>query len=165
MALRPATIVIDLLLAFCAASAARAQAQDRESPPATPEPWLTLDVIGLWHKYRPKALPARAAAESRPAHPGNHFIVLAPAIGSTPSTGLTRWFLQGDNRLNWTSLNTYELGANATTLDAANVKFDQSAYLAYSREHGFAPPIGAGARLARAASISASRKRSSRRAC
>jgi outer membrane protein assembly factor BamA len=89
-----------------------------------------------------------------------------------------RWFLQGDNRLNWTSLNTYALGSDAGTAAAANLSytfvrlyetayrtvkpglfvgggmnvnarsniragegetgFNQSAYLAYSRQHGFA---------------------------
>jgi outer membrane protein assembly factor BamA len=34
-----------------------------------------------------------------------------------------RWFLQGDNRLNWTSLNTYDLGTDAGTAGAANVKY------------------------------------------
>jgi hypothetical protein len=35
-----------------------------------------------------------------------------------------RWFLQGDNRLQWTSLNTYGLGASAPQADAENAKFD-----------------------------------------
>ena len=223
---RPATTLIGLVLALCGAHDARAQAAVPAPPLVTAEPWPSLDVIDLWHKYRPKAVKPASAAEARPSDPGSHFVVLAPAFGSRPSTGLTlgvngnmaffegdpqsthissmaggfrvsqkkqvlsnlrfsiftdddRWFLQGDNRLNWTSLNTYELGSDATTLDAANVKynfvrlyetayrtirpglflgggvnvnarsniragdtekgFDQSAYLAYSRQHGFAP--------------------------
>ncbi len=88
------------------------------------------------------------------------------------------WFLQGDNRLWWTSQNTYALGTNSLQAGSANVKydffriyetayrkvkpglfvglglnvdvhanaragagaasaFDQSAYLAYSQQHGF----------------------------
>src|SRR5579863_9453977 len=37
-----------------------------------------------------------------------------------------RWFIQGDNRLSWTSLNTYGLGAETTAIGGAaeNVKFD-----------------------------------------
>jgi hypothetical protein len=35
-----------------------------------------------------------------------------------------RWFLQGDNRLQWTSLNTYGLGASAPQIDAEDAKFD-----------------------------------------
>jgi hypothetical protein len=35
-----------------------------------------------------------------------------------------RWFLQGDNRLQWTSLNTYDLGASAPQADAENAKYD-----------------------------------------
>ena len=35
-----------------------------------------------------------------------------------------RWFLQGDNRANWTSLNTYDLGSDSGTGGAANLKFN-----------------------------------------
>ena len=34
-----------------------------------------------------------------------------------------QWLLQGDNRLNWTSLDTYELGSESSTDGAANLKF------------------------------------------
>ena len=37
-----------------------------------------------------------------------------------------RWFVQGDNRLWWTSLDTYELGAAALSAGAENVRFDSS---------------------------------------
>ncbi|HZT77465.1 MAG TPA: BamA/TamA family outer membrane protein [Vicinamibacterales bacterium] len=88
------------------------------------------------------------------------------------------WFVQGDNRVSWTSLNTYALGAAPQPTGSVNVKFDQirlyetvykridrglyvggginfdahtrvrpsesadapfddSAYVAYSAEHGF----------------------------
>jgi len=35
-----------------------------------------------------------------------------------------RWLLQGDNRVNWTSLDTFDLGSDAGTDGAANVKFN-----------------------------------------
>ena len=35
-----------------------------------------------------------------------------------------RWFFQGDDRLQWTSQNTYGLGGSAPTADASNVKYD-----------------------------------------
>jgi hypothetical protein len=35
-----------------------------------------------------------------------------------------RWFLQGDNRLTWTSQNTYALGTQPTLAGSANVKYD-----------------------------------------
>ena len=35
-----------------------------------------------------------------------------------------RWFAQGDNRLSWTSLNTYALGADAAAATADNIKFN-----------------------------------------
>ena len=88
------------------------------------------------------------------------------------------WFLQGDNRLSWTSQDTYALGTNSLQDGSANIKydffrlyetayrkvkpglfvglglnvnvhanahagdgadsaFDESAYLAYSEQHGF----------------------------
>jgi outer membrane protein assembly factor BamA len=91
-----------------------------------------------------------------------------------------KWFVQSDNRVSWTSLNTYALGTVPQTTGSLNVKFDQvhlyetvyrrvkpglfvgagvdfdrhanvrpansgdapfdeSAYLAYSLEHGFSP--------------------------
>jgi hypothetical protein len=35
-----------------------------------------------------------------------------------------RWFLQGDNRLTWTSQNTYALGTQSMQAGSANVKYD-----------------------------------------
>ena len=35
-----------------------------------------------------------------------------------------RWFFQGDNRLSWTSQNTYGLGGSTPKADAENVKYD-----------------------------------------
>lgn len=39
-------------------------------------------------------------------------------------TANDRWFVQGDNRLSWSSLNTYALGTAAPASGAENVKFD-----------------------------------------
>jgi hypothetical protein len=91
-----------------------------------------------------------------------------------------RWFLQGDHRLQWTSQNTYGLGADTLKAGAENAKYtgvkvyetlyrqvvrglfvgaglnlsshsnirpgdgllpawDQSAYMAYTQQHGFSP--------------------------
>ncbi len=228
------------VLAVCAAlllaSAARAQdvlesttlpdaqiVQDARPPVSPP---ATLDVGDLWRAVRHKdALdPDRRVA---PPAAGQRFFVVAPTIGSKPTTGLTaglngnmafftadpaathissvsagfrvsqfgqvlsggrfaiftpgdRWFVQGDNRLSWTSLNTYALGTVPQPTGTVNVKFDQvrlyetvyrrigqglfvgaglnidaharvrpsesadapfddSAYVAYSTSHGFAP--------------------------
>ncbi|MBZ5556964.1 MAG: hypothetical protein LAO77_06760, partial [Acidobacteriia bacterium] len=35
-----------------------------------------------------------------------------------------RWFIQGDNRMSWTSQNTYDLGGGALATSAENLKFD-----------------------------------------
>jgi hypothetical protein len=35
-----------------------------------------------------------------------------------------RWFVQGDNRLSWTSLNTYSLGADSPASSAENLKYN-----------------------------------------
>jgi outer membrane protein assembly factor BamA len=35
-----------------------------------------------------------------------------------------RWFIQGDNRLSWTSLNAFALGADAPAASAQSVKYD-----------------------------------------
>ena len=35
-----------------------------------------------------------------------------------------RWFLQGDNRLSWTSQNTYALGTDSLAAGSANMKYD-----------------------------------------
>jgi outer membrane protein assembly factor BamA len=39
-------------------------------------------------------------------------------------TGEDRWFIQGDNRMSWTSQNTYALGGRALATSAENLKFD-----------------------------------------
>ena len=192
-------------------------------PPASPP--ATLDVGDLWHAVRHKSLDAER--RTAPVSAGQRFFVVAPTIGSKPTTGLAAglngnmaffsadpatthissvsagfrvsqmgqvlsgarlavftpgdgWFVQGDNRVAWTSLNTYALGAIPQPTGTVNVKFDQvrlyetvyrrirrglfvggginidaharvrpsesadapfddSAYLAYSLEHGFAP--------------------------
>jgi len=155
---------------------AQVQIQDADHPDATPVPavvptWPTTDVIDLWHKVRPQQPPPEQDTKAPETEQGKRFFVIAPSIGSRPTTGLTlgingnmafyqgdpstthistmvggfrvsqkkqvlsnirfsvftdddHWFLQGDNRLNWTSLNTYALGSDAGTLGAANVKYN-----------------------------------------
>ncbi|HZP49203.1 MAG TPA: BamA/TamA family outer membrane protein [Vicinamibacterales bacterium] len=193
-------------------------------PPVSPP--ATLDVGDLWRAVRHKDLeaPERGTA---PPNAGQHFVVVAPTVGSKPTTGFTAglngnmaffssdpaathissvsagfrvsqfgqvlsgarfaiftphdgWFVQGDNRVSWTSLNTYALGAVPQPTGTVNVRFDQirlyetvykridrglyvgggvnldaharvrpsesgdapfddSAYVAYSVEHGFSP--------------------------
>src|SRR5471030_1103006 len=129
----------------------------------------TLDVGDLWHDVRHQKRVVEdeqlAAAKRR-----ERFFVVAPTIGSKPSTGLSvglngnlalftgdeatthissvsgglrvsqkqqvlsgvrysmftaddRWFIAGDNRLQWTSLNTYSLGGDALSTDTENVKY------------------------------------------
>jgi len=129
----------------------------------------TLDVGDLWHdvRHQKRAVEdeALAAAKRR-----EHFFVIAPNIGSKPSTGFSvginanlaffdgdektthissvsgglrvsqkqqvlsgvrfsvftaddHWFIAGDNRLQWTSLNTYTLGAETLPSSAENVKY------------------------------------------
>lgn len=166
------TPVILCLAAAVLAAAGAAQAQPRDSADETTvvQPWPTTDVGDLWHKVHPKDQTAQQDGDDSD-EAGDKFLVLAPAIGSKPSTGLTlgvngnmaffrgneqsthisslaggfrvsqkaqvlsnlrfavftaddRWFLQGDNRVNWTSLNTYALGSDAGTADSANVKYD-----------------------------------------
>ncbi len=193
-------------------------------PPISPP--ATLDVSDLWRAVRHKDA---ENPEHRAATPsvGQRFVVVAPTVGSKPTTGFTAglngnmaffnadpavthissvsagfrvsqmgqvlsgarfaiftphdgWFVQGDNRVSWTSLNTYALGAVPQPTGTVNVRFDQvrlyetvykridrglyvggglnvdahtrvrpnesadapfddSAYVAYSLEHGFAP--------------------------
>lgn len=138
-------------------------------PPASPP--ATLDVGDLWRAVRHHHL-TDTSQRIVSASAGQRFFVVAPTIGSKPTTGLTvglngnmaffaadpasthissisagfrvsqmgqvlsgarfaiftpgdSWFVQGDNRLSWTSLNTYELGAEAQSAGTVNVKFDQ----------------------------------------
>lgn len=148
--------------------AAHAAATTATAPAAAFKP--TLDVGDLWRdvRHRNRAVEDEqvAAAKRR-----EHFFVVAPTIGSKPSTGLSgglngnlaffrgdektthissvsgglrvsqkkqvlsgvrfstftaddRWFIQGDNRLSWTSQNTYGLGADTRPTGAENVKFN-----------------------------------------
>lgn len=177
----------------------------------------------MWRLLRHKLPTEHAELEDEESRA--HFLVVAPSIGSKPSTGVSggfssniaffrgdpqttrisvlsagmkfsqkkqtlagakfsifthddRWFLQGDNRLSWTSQNTYALGTDSLEAGSANMKydffrlyetayrkvmpglfvgagldvdvhanaragsgaeaaFDQSAYVAYSAQHGF----------------------------
>ncbi|HKF68865.1 MAG TPA: BamA/TamA family outer membrane protein, partial [Vicinamibacterales bacterium] len=146
---------------------------DENSTPAPPPAPATTDAGDLWRRVRHAAPPGddqqqpSAAVESR-----KPFFVVAPSIGSKPSTGVNggvagniafvdgdprtthissmsggvkvsqmgqtlsglklamftpddHWFIQGDNRLSWTSQNTYGLGGNTTSATAENLKYDQ----------------------------------------
>jgi hypothetical protein len=146
---------------------------DENSTPAPPPAPATTDAGDLWRRVRHGA-PSdddqeqpSAAVESR-----KPFFVVAPSIGSKPSTGVNggvagniafvdgdprtthissmsggvkvsqlgqtlsglklamftpddHWFIQGDNRLSWTSQNTYGLGGNTANAAAENLKYDQ----------------------------------------
>jgi hypothetical protein len=161
---------LTLCLGLACTIAGRARAQDQDGVPivatATPD---TLDAGDLWRRVRHEAAPdadQRLALEAR-----KPFFVIAPSVGSKPSTGVNagvagnvafvsgdassthlssvsgglkisqkgqtltglklavflpddRWFVQGDNRLSWTSQNTYGLGGTTPSADAENLKYD-----------------------------------------
>lgn len=164
-------ILIPFALAVClCAPPAIGPACAAEGAPDDPTALPTMDVGDLWHAVRHQA--AGAIDPNDPvvtAH--NRYLVVAPTIGSKPTTGLTAglntnvafftgdpdsthisavsggvrlsqkgqvlsgvrysvftpddgWFIQGDNRLSWSSLTTYALGTVATATGAENVKFD-----------------------------------------
>lgn len=163
--MRPACSILFVLLGLLAA--APGAAQDREEPADARErrpPAGTTDLPDLW-----RHLKGQEAPEADTSEPDRRALVVAPALGARPSTGLTlgingnagffrgdpatthisslvggfrvsqkkqvlsnvrfsvftdndRWFLQGDNRLNWTSLNTYAFGSDPAAT-SANVKF------------------------------------------
>ena len=164
-----ARLLIPFALAVClAGSAVSAGAADGAPDDAASPP--TVDVGDLWHAVR-----HQADGDVDPNDPAiashSRYLVLAPTIGSKPTTGLTAgfntnvafftgdpesthisavsgglrlsqkgqvlsgvrysvftpddgWFIQGDNRLSWSSLNTYALGTVATGVGSENVKFD-----------------------------------------
>jgi len=159
-----------LALLFSMASPLFAQEQ---APPTTFQP--TLDAGDLWHLLRHNRADPLSGdpGATGPMPSRDHFFVVAPTIGSKPSTGLSaglntnlaffkgdektthissvsggirvsqkkqvlsgvrlnmftaddRWFISGDNRLSWTSQNTYGLGANTrpTSLGTENLKYN-----------------------------------------
>jgi len=165
--------LICALLALLFALAPTVFAQEQPPPSTTFQP--TLDAGDLWHVLRHgRADPlAGDPGASAPTPSRDHFFVVAPTIGSKPSTGLSvglnsnlaffsgdektthissisgglrvsqkkqvlsgvrfnmftaddRWFIQGDNRLSWTSQNTYGLGADTlpTAAGTENVKYN-----------------------------------------
>ena len=136
-----------------------------ETAPAPAHDTRTLDVGDMVHLIRHRATGLEEPDE------GKRFLVVAPSIGSKPSTGLTagfsssiafysgdratthistvasgikisqlgqttigsrlniftsddRWVIQSDNRLQWTSANTYDLGTGALASDALNLRYD-----------------------------------------
>jgi len=165
--------LICALLALLFALAPTVFAQEQPPPSTTFQP--TLDAGDLWHVLRHgRADPlAGDPGASAPTPSRDHFFVVAPTIGSKPSTGLSvglnsnlaffsgdektthissisgglrvsqkkqvlsgvrinmftaddHWFIQGDNRLSWTSQNTYGLGADTlpTAAGTENVKYN-----------------------------------------
>jgi hypothetical protein len=165
--------LIRALTALLFALAPTVFAQEQPPPPTTFQP--TLDAGDLWHVLRHgRADPlAGDPGATAPTPARDHFFVVAPTIGSKPSTGLSaglnsnlaffsgdektthissisgglrvsqkkqvlsgvrmnmftaddRWFIQGDNRLSWTSQNTYGLGADTlpTAAGTENVKYN-----------------------------------------
>ncbi|HWF84124.1 MAG TPA: BamA/TamA family outer membrane protein [Vicinamibacterales bacterium] len=156
-------------MALFVPSAARAQGDDSGGPPPPPVTPPTKDVGDVWHQLRHKLPTGDAPPDDEESR--EHFFVLAPSIGSKPSTGVNggfsssfaffsgdprttrisvlstglkfsqkkqtlsgvkfsiftpddRWFLQGDNRLWWTSQDTYALGTDSLQPGSANVKYD-----------------------------------------
>jgi hypothetical protein len=157
-----------------------------------------IDAGDLWRRLRRHAVSGDGAGAVETKKP---FFVVAPTIGSKPSTGLTaglssniafvagdtgtthissisgglrvsqqgqtlsgiklavftpgdRWFIQGDNRLSWTSQNTYGLGADASAADAENLKYSQ--FRLYETAYRAVAPglfVGAGINVNRRANI------------
>ncbi len=71
-------------------------------------------------------------------------------------TSQDRWFLLGDNRMAWTSQNTYDLGTDAPITSGANAKFDsvrlyESAY----RSVGHRMFVGGGLNISRHSDVRA----------
>jgi hypothetical protein len=156
---------IGLILPLLLVTPREVDAADEErAAAAAPLPLPTLDVGDLWRKALHK--------EPGSSDDSKKFFVLAPSIGSKPSTGLNggvsgnvafylgdpattristingglkvsqkgqtlggirfvtytndnRWFIQDENRLSWTSQNTYSLGGDSPASSATNVKYDQ----------------------------------------
>jgi hypothetical protein len=146
----------------------RAETDPGSTPPPASPP--STDAGDLWRRVRHAA----QHDDEQPAGAESHrpFLVVAPSVGSKPSTGINgglaanvafidgdartthissmsgglkvsqkgqtlsglklamftpndRWFVQGDNRLSWTSQNTYGLGGDTVAADAENLKYDQ----------------------------------------
>ncbi len=159
-----------LALAVLTPAPSRADTDPGSTPPSTPAPSpSSTDAGDLWRRVRHAA----PHDDEQPAGVESHkpFFVVAPSVGSKPSTGLNaglagnvafidgdprathissmsgglkvsqkgqtlsgfklamftpndRWFIQGDNRLSWTSQNTYGLGGDTPAADAENLKYD-----------------------------------------
>ncbi len=148
---------------------AQARAEEDGAPVVATTAAVPLDAGDLWRRVRhhdPADTSQPLAADTR-----KPFFVVAPSVGSKPSTGINggiagnvafvdgdasdthlssvsgglkfsqkgqtlsglklavflpddRWFVQGDNRLSWTSQNTYGLGGASPADDAENLKYD-----------------------------------------
>src|SRR6476469_2766130 len=101
--MRALPLIVSLCLTAVATGQTTVEAQDRDAGDAVAQPWPTTDVIDLWHKLRPKDQTAEQDPETADS-PQRRFFVVAPAIGSRPSTGLTLGingnmaFFQGDEK-------------------------------------------------------------------
>jgi surface antigen Omp85-like protein len=181
-------------IAFLILASSPARADEGSTPTPPPSPAAT-DAGDLWRRVRHVAPhDPHDDAEQPPATAESHkpFFVVAPSVGSKPSTGVNgglagnvafidgepgtthissisaglkvsqkgqtlsgfklamftpddRWFIQGDNRLSWTSQYTYGLGSNTPAADAENLKYDalrlyETAYRSVAR--GFFVGVG-----------------------
>ena len=159
-----------LILLIAAPLLAQTESGDADSKAsasaaAPGQSYPTTDIGDVWRWAR------RRNADENEQATGRKFLVVAPTIGSRPTTGLTlglnsnmaffagepasthistmsggfrvsqkhqiltgvrysvftrddRWFVQGDNRFNWTSNNTYGLGTDALGIGAENLKYN-----------------------------------------
>src|SRR5437773_11537544 len=64
------------------------EAQDAADDPAPVQAGPTIDVADLWHRFRHKDEPAQTDTAAE-ADPQRRFLVVVPAIGARPSTGVT----------------------------------------------------------------------------
>jgi hypothetical protein len=159
-----------LALVVLSPAPSRAESTDPGSTPPAATPPSSIDAGDLWRRVRHAA----PHDDEQPARVESHkpFLVVAPSVGSKPSTGVNaglagnvafidgdartthissmsgglkvsqkgqtlsgvklamftpddRWFIQSDNRLSWTSQNTYGLGGDTLAADAENLKYDQ----------------------------------------
>jgi hypothetical protein len=189
-------VLVSVGLAWTTLAAAPARADENSSPEPAPAPAST-DAGDLWRRVRHVAPRDHDAEQPAPVESHKPFFVVAPSVGSKPSTGVNaglagniafvdgdprtthissmsggvkvsqkgqtlsgfklamftpddRWFIQGDNRLSWTSQNTYGLGGDTPAADAENLKYDQFR-LYETAYHAVAPGlfIGAGININR----------------
>jgi surface antigen Omp85-like protein len=183
-------VLVSAGLAWTILASAPARADENSSPEPAPAPAST-DAGDLWRRVRHVAPGDNDAEQAAAVESHKPFFVVAPSVGSKPSTGVNgglagniafvdgdprtthissmsggvkvsqkgqtlsgfklamftaddRWFIQGDNRLSWTSQNTYGLGGDTSAADAENLKYDQFR-LYETAYHAVAPGLFIGA--------------------